>query len=82
MGKLGGKADTTAQAITKMFSDPEQRICAAAARALGTCVVEVKTTVPKLTALLDDPKGTVRTSAAIALGDIGPAARFAVPAGS
>ena len=68
------------KALTAALSDPDDRVRALAAQAIGAIGADASSAVPALTALLGSPDEGSRNSALIGLTKIGPAARSALPA--
>lgn len=68
MGAIEQAGPDVAEALTRLLRDPEPKIRAAAAHALGER--EARESVPELIAALEDPVSSVRENAAYALGKI------------
>jgi HEAT repeat protein len=78
LARLGSAARASTGSLRQLLSrDPDWRVRAAAAKALGR--IEGPGAVPDLIEALADDEQEVRNAAAEALGDIGPAAREALP---
>jgi HEAT repeat protein len=84
LGRIGsadaiGEMGVALPAVIAALKDPDPRVRASAATALGLMGSAAAPAVPRLVAVLKDTEGTVNYSAAEALGRIGPLAAAAVP---
>jgi HEAT repeat protein len=66
--------------LVEALKDDDEKVCIAAAGALGEIGRKAKPAVPALIRALNDGNEGIRKAAALALGEIGPEAKAAVPA--
>src|SRR5262249_15373749 len=79
IGANGAAAAAATEPLTKLLSDPDDRVAAEAALALGSIGAPAKGAVPALIAAIDHEEASRTRALVFALGRIGPDAAAAEP---